>query len=73
MNVKTNAFAESFIKTLKYEEVYLWEYETFDEAHRNIKKFLELVYNKKRVHSSLGYITPEEFEMSEEVLNIKVS
>ncbi len=66
-NPYDNAFAESFIKTLKYEEVYLWEYETFDEAHRNIKKFLELVYNKKRVHSSLGYITPEEFEMSEEV------
>ncbi len=72
-NPYDNAFAESFIKTLKYEEVYLCEYETFDEAHRNIKKFLELVYNKKRVHSSLGYITPEEFEMSEEVLNIKVS
>lgn len=55
------------------EEVYLWEYETFEEAHKNIKKFIELVYNKKRVHSSLGYITPEEFEMSEEVLNRKVS
>jgi len=46
-NPYDNAFAESFIKTLKYEEVYLWEYETFDEAHKNIKKFLEVVYNKK--------------------------
>ena len=72
-NPYDNAFAESYIKTIKYEEVYLWEYETFDVAHKNIKKFIELVYNKKRVHSSLGYITPEEFEMSEEVLNRKVS
>ncbi len=72
-NPYDNAFAESFIKTLKYEEVYLWEYETYDEAHKNIKKFLEVVYNKKRVHSSIGYITPEEFEKSREVLNRKVS
>jgi len=64
-NPYDNAFAESFIKTLKYEEVYLWEYETFDEAHENIKKFLEIVYNKKRIHSSIGYVTPEEFEHSE--------
>ncbi len=72
-NPYDNAFAESFIKTLKYEEVYLWEYESFDEAHKNIKKFLEVVYNKKRVHSSIGYVTPEEFEKSGEVLNRKVS
>lgn len=72
-NPYDNAFAESFFKTFKYEEVYLWEYETFDVAHKNIKKFLEIVYNRKRVHSSLGYVTPEEFEMSEEVLNSKVS
>jgi putative transposase len=64
-NPYDNAFAESFIKTLKYEEVYLWEYETYDEAHKNIKKFIEVVYNKKRVHSSIGYVTPEEFEKSE--------
>ena len=64
-NPYDNAFAESFIKTLKYEEVYLWEYESFDEAHKNIKKFLEVVYNKKRVHSSIGYVTPEEFEKFE--------
>ncbi len=72
-NPYDNAFAESFIKTLKYEEVYLWEYESFDEAYKNIKKFLEVVYNKKRIHSSIGYVTPEEFEKSEEVLNRKVS
>lgn len=72
-NPYDNAFAESFIKTLKYEEVYLWEYETYDEAHKNIKKFLEVVYNKKRIHSSIGYVTPEEFEKLEEVLNERVS
>ena len=72
-NPYDNAFAESFIKTLKYEEVYLWEYETFDEAHKNIKKLLKVVYNQKRVHSSIGYVTPEEFEKSEEVLNGRVS
>ncbi len=49
-NPYDNAFVESFIKTLKYEEVYLWEYETFDEAHKNIKKFIELVYNKALYH-----------------------
>jgi putative transposase len=72
-NPYDNAFAESFMKTLKYEEVYLWEYETFDEAYKNIKKFLEIVYNKKRIHSSIGYNTPEEFEKLTEGLNIKVS
>jgi transposase InsO family protein len=72
-NPYDNAFAESFIKTLKYEELHLWEYETFDEAHKNIKKFLEVVYNRKRVHSSIGYVTPEEFEKLEEVLSGKVA
>jgi len=72
-NPYDNAYAESFFKSFKYEEVYLWEYETFDAAHKNIKKFLEIIYNRKRVHSSLGYVTPEEFEKSEEVLNMKVS
>jgi transposase InsO family protein len=72
-NPYDNAFAESFMKTLKYEEVYLWEYETFDEAYKNIKKFLEVVYNKKRIHSSIGYNTPEEFEKLGEDLNSKVS
>jgi putative transposase len=62
-NPYDNAFMESFNKTLKVEEVYINEYETFEEAYRNIKHFIELVYNKKRIHSGIGYITPEEFEM----------
>jgi putative transposase len=57
------AFAESFIKTLKVEEVYLNEYGTFEEAYRNIWHFIEKVYNKKRLHSALGYRSPEQFEM----------
>ena len=62
-NPYDNAFSESFNKTIKVEEVYINEYETFEEAYKNIKHFIELVYNKKRIHSGIGYITPEEFEM----------
>jgi len=62
-NPYDNAFAESFIKTLKVEEVYLNEYETFEDALRNIWHFIEKVYNKKRLHSGLGYKSPEQFEM----------
>ena len=61
-NPYDNAFAESFNKTLKVEEVYINEYETFEEALRNIKHFIDIVYNKKRLHSSIGYVPPEEFE-----------
>jgi transposase InsO family protein len=61
-NPYDNAFMESFNKTIKVEEVYINEYQTFEDAYRNIKHFIELVYNKKRLHSSLGYVPPEEFE-----------
>ena len=69
-NPYDNAFAESFNKTLKVEEVYINEYETFEDALKNIKHFIEIVYNKKRLHSSIGYIPPEEFE--KEVLKAKL-
>ncbi len=62
-NPYDNAFVESFIGTLKTEEVYLNEYETFSDALSNIGKFIEDVYNRKRLHSSLGYKSPEDFEM----------
>ena len=65
--VYDNAFAESFMKTLKVEEVYIKEYRTFEEAHANIKHFIDLVYNEKRLHSSIGYVPPAEFET--EILN----
>ncbi len=61
-NPYDNAKAESFFKTLKQEEVYLKEYCSFEDAEANIDLFLEQVYNSKRLHSSLGYIPPVEFE-----------
>ena len=61
-NPYDNAKAESFFKTLKQEEVYLKEYESFAEAEANLEVFIEQVYNTKRLHSSLGYMPPGEFE-----------
>ncbi len=61
-NPYDNAKAESFFKTLKREEVYLHEYRTFQEAEANLGRFIEDVYNRKRLHSSLGYLPPAEFE-----------
>ena len=61
-NSYDNALIESFFKTLKAEEVYLWEYETYDDVIERIPFFIEDVYNTKRLHSSLGYLPPEEFE-----------
>ncbi len=61
-NPYDNAHAESFFKTLKYEEVHLWNYETYEDVLQRLPYFIEEVYNKKRLHSSIGYIPPEEFE-----------
>jgi putative transposase len=58
-----NAFAESFFKTLKCEEVYVHQYRTFEEAQASLQTFLEDVYNAKRLHSSLDYVPPDEFEL----------
>jgi transposase InsO family protein len=57
-----NAACESFMKTLKYEEVYRSEYRHLAEAQASIGMFLEKVYNQKRLHSALGYLPPVEFE-----------
>lgn len=63
-NPYDNAQGERFMRTLKYEEVYLSEYETLAEAEASIGHFLEEVYNRKRLHSALGYVPPVEFEQS---------
>jgi transposase InsO family protein len=63
-NVYDNSLAESFIKTLKYEEVYRTEYHNLEEAKASMQQFLEKIYNQKRLHSALGYRPPREFEKS---------
>ena len=57
-----NAACESFMKTLKYEEVYPSEYRDLAEARASVGQFLERIYNRKRLHSALGYVPPVEFE-----------
>ena len=59
-----NAKAERFMRTLKYEEVYLNDYETFAEVLSSMEHFIEAVYNHKRLHSAIGYLPPAEFEAS---------
>jgi putative transposase len=59
---RENGFAERVIRTIKEEEVYLSDYQDFADAHRQIARFLDDVYNVKRIHSALGYLTPTEFE-----------
>lgn len=61
-NPYDNAFCESFMKTLKYEEVHRQEYRDLVDARVSIEVFLERVYNQKRLHSALGYCAPTKFE-----------
>ena len=59
---RENGFAERLIRTIKEEEVDLSDYQDFADAQRNLSRFLDDVYNVKRIHSALGYLTPREFE-----------
>jgi putative transposase len=63
-NPYDNPQAERFMRTLKYDEVYLSDYQTLIEARASIRHFIEEVYNRKRLHSTLGYKPPVEFEQS---------
>jgi putative transposase len=66
-----NAACESFMKTLKYEEVYRNEYRDLAEVRTSIREFLEKIYNQKRLHSALGYLPPAEFEANLHIRNNK--
>lgn len=69
-NPYDNAKAESFMKTLKHEEVHRVEYRDLAEARRGIRTFLERTYNRKRLHSALGYRPPAEFDTLEQSVKI---
>jgi putative transposase len=68
-NPYDNAKAERFMRTLKYEEIYMNDYDTFAEVLSSMEHFIEAVYNHKRLHSALGYVPPVEFEASLPLLN----
>ena len=65
-NPYDNASCESFIKTLKREEIYAHKYENLEHLRTNIEEFIDEYYNRQRLHSALGYRSPEEFERKSE-------
>ena len=65
-NPYDNASCESFMKTLKREEIYANRYNNLEQLRTNIEEFIEEYYNRQRLHSALGYRSPEEFEQQSE-------
>src|SRR6202030_459340 len=65
-NPYDNASCESFMKTLKQEEIYANKYDDLDHLRVNVEEFIEQYYNRLRLHSALGYRSPEEFEQQTE-------
>src|SRR6185503_15827746 len=66
-NPYDNASCESFMKTLKREEIYANQYQDLDHLRVNIQAFIEQYYNRQRLHSALGYLPPEEFEQAGQI------